>query len=381
MDVLTGALFQDLFGWFAPLNVWLVRYTTQFYCPDGKYHVLATIFFNSPENAIRFLYYEPSNDHISSHCNLPPSALVVFLVPYLAFMCLVYGIAIPSGRLSGYLLGSFQMMLGIEVAEHGAYALIGSAAMLGGVTRMTISLTLIIIETTGVVQFGLPVFLTALAARTCGHLVPFLPWDPPTWYQSLRARDVMSYNPICLELRVRAESLLRILSTHKHNGFPIVNTVVTGSTTKRRLVGIILRKHICAMLSERLREKVLTPPGTAAKSGENVELNWDDLNRTYPHFPAVENLRLNEVEKQYIVDFSIFMNLTPHRVLPTASVWHVYQLFRQMGLRHLCVVDTQGDIIGMITRQDLTIEHCKQCWEHEEKTPSFRKAAATQTTS
>lgn len=44
----------------------------------------------------------------------------------------------------------------------GTYALIGSAAFLGGVVRMTISLTVILIESTNEISYGLPIMLTVM---------------------------------------------------------------------------------------------------------------------------------------------------------------------------------------------------------------------------
>ena len=46
----------------------------------------------------------------------------------------------------------------------GTYALIGAAAFLGGVIRMTISLTVILIETTDEIDYGLPIMLTLLVS-------------------------------------------------------------------------------------------------------------------------------------------------------------------------------------------------------------------------
>lgn len=42
----------------------------------------------------------------------------------------------------------------------GPYALMGACAMLGGVTRMTMSLTIILLETTQSVEYLLPIMLT-----------------------------------------------------------------------------------------------------------------------------------------------------------------------------------------------------------------------------
>lgn len=98
-------------------------------------------------------------------------------------------------------------------SEPGKYALIGSAAMLGGVVRMTISLTVIIIEATGNITYGLPIMVTVVFAKWVGdyfneglydiHIelkhVPLLAWDPPTKAKHfLTADDLMSRQVVCL---------------------------------------------------------------------------------------------------------------------------------------------------------------------------------------
>lgn len=44
----------------------------------------------------------------------------------------------------------------------GTYALIGAASFLGGVVRMTISLTVILIESTNEITYGLPIMITLM---------------------------------------------------------------------------------------------------------------------------------------------------------------------------------------------------------------------------
>lgn len=52
----------------------------------------------------------------------------------------------------------------------GTYALIGSAAFVGGVTRMTISLTVLFIEATQQVSYGLPIMVTVMVRVGLKHL-------------------------------------------------------------------------------------------------------------------------------------------------------------------------------------------------------------------
>lgn len=127
-----------------------------FYCAnDDDHNDLATLFISSGEIAIKQLFHAPAN-------TFDPWNLILFWIA-LAFMaCITYGIKIPSGlfvpslligaaygRLCTKLVNYVTQSRNLKVVDPRSYGLIGSAAMLGGITRMTISLTVIILECTG----------------------------------------------------------------------------------------------------------------------------------------------------------------------------------------------------------------------------------------
>lgn len=54
--------------------------------------------------------------------------------------------------------------IGLDHIYSGTFALIGAAAFLGGVVRMTISLTVILIESTNEISYGLPIMITLMVS-------------------------------------------------------------------------------------------------------------------------------------------------------------------------------------------------------------------------
>ncbi|KAK2556531.1 H(+)/Cl(-) exchange transporter 6 [Acropora cervicornis] len=100
--------------------------TKDYFCRKGQYNDMATLFFASQESAIRQLF------HLDAY---------------------------------GRFIGELCRMLGYQHTYHGTFALIGAASFLGGVVRMTISLTVILIESTNEISYGLPIMISLMVCN------------------------------------------------------------------------------------------------------------------------------------------------------------------------------------------------------------------------
>lgn len=347
------------------------EYPLQLFCADGEYNSMATAFFNTPERSVRSLFHNQPGSY-------NPLTLGLFTLTYFFLACWTYGLAvsagvfIPSlligaawGRLCGILLASFTPTSPIW-ADPGKYALIGAAAQLGGIVRMTLSLTVIMVEATGNVTYGLPIMLVLMTAKIVGdyfqeglydiHIklqsVPFLHWEAPATSHWLTAREVMSSPVTCFNRIEKVGTIVDVLSntSTNHNGFPVVVQVLD-SDEPAKLCGLILRSQLIVLL----KHKVFVELARSRLSQRKLQLK--DFRDAYPRFPPIQSIHVSQDERECMMDLTEFMNATPYTVPQDTSLPRVFKLFRALGLRHLVVVDDENRVIGLVTRKDLARYH------------------------
>ncbi len=322
------------------------------------------MWFQTPESSVKSLFHDPPGSH-------KIITLLVFVAIYFALSNITYGlnvslgIFIPCllvGAAWGRLFASFMQLAFPHATfiDPGKYALVGAAAQLGGTVRMTISLAVILVETTGNIWFALPIILTLTTSKWIGDYfnegiydtqilmskVPFLSWHAPEKFQNMKAKKIMSEQVVTVRMKESVEYIIDILKNTTHGGFPVVDNVDNINRSNGRLRGFILRSQLIVILKNSLFEET--------KRFWESRVSIEKFRNEYPRYPNIEDIRLttDKHAKNYTISMEIFMNPSPYKVNQLTSIPRIYGLFRALGLRHLSVVDDDNLLTGIITRKD-----------------------------
>lgn len=336
----------------------LVGSLISFKCdPEKEYNEVASLFFCEADVAIRQLFHFRETGDADS-ATFSSAALFMFFVPYITLASIVYGIAVPSGlfvpsllsgaafgRLFGHLLHRLDHTSG-TFADSGTYALMGAAAVLGGMARMTISLTVILLEATGNMQYVLPLMVTLMSARFVGNVfneglydihihlkhIPFLEPEVPTIAErhEIVAGQVMSTEVKCLRPVERVAIVYDLLKSVPHGNFPIVDTASSGT-----LYGTASRAMLCTLLQRRAFGQPHDVNdghfhSNSDRSMDYAELlgpkrlsplvQWDTIERVYPRYPTIDDVQLRPGDRNCWLDLRPYANTAPYTINETASI-------------------------------------------------------------
>jgi chloride channel 7 len=369
-------------------NIDLLGSLVEFQCKAGEYNQLASIFFTSGDMAMRQLFHMREVDGIGEN-SFTTGPLILFFIPYFFMAAITSGVLAPAGLfvptlLSGAALGRLighwlNCAFPEYVADSGTYALIGAAAILGGMARMTIAGCVIVLEACGNISYLLPLMVTFAASRYTGNAINESMYDMqihlkemPFLEGSLHSLGLLNFHPVSgimahpvvtiMEVD-KVRRVMEILSTTHHNGFPVVSK-------DGRLRGLILRKTLCGLLKNKAYS-LPSPKIPRTNDGgivlqQAANISYDTLERQYPNFPDVNAIKMkNEKDLSYWLDVRAYMDTSTPMVNETTSIRRCYNLFRTMGLRHICIVDGEMSVVGIITRSDMNEHRLKHYWEEE----------------
>lgn len=268
-----------------------------------------------------------------------PAGLFIPSMAMGAIMGRVIGIAMEQIAFNypGWWIFQGTCSAGENCMTPGLYAMVGAAATLGGVTRMTVSLVVIMFELTGSVNWIVPLMVSVMAAKWVGDSIskqgvydahiglngyPFLDVKDDFVYTTIAA-DVMSPKKGDPGLAVLTQNTMTVvdvenlLKSSSHNGYPVIV-----SEESQYLVGFVLRKDLIIALN------------STKESMEVFERSLVVFNE--PRNPASSstwpsNGHPPSINLKRIVDFS------PVTITDQTPMETVIDMFRKLGLRHLLV--------------------------------------------
>ncbi|RDA91486.1 hypothetical protein CP533_4590 [Ophiocordyceps camponoti-saundersi (nom. inval.)] len=278
------------------------------------------------------------------------------------------GIILPSmaiGALTGRAAG---IVMEIWVANHpsfilfsscspdaacitpGTYAIIGAAAALAGVTRMTVSIVVIMFELTGALTYVLPIMVAVMISKWVGdalsrrgiyeswiHLneYPFLDnSDETAVIPDVPASQVMTRIEDLVVLTAKGHtmaSLNTILEMHPYHGFPVVS-----DPTDAILLGYISRAELRYNVQTASRPPRSLPPETRVYFCSSPSSSSSSSSSSSPS----------------TLDLRPWMDQTPLTLPSRTSLHLVVSYFQKLGLRYVLLSD-RGALQGLLTKKDV----------------------------
>ncbi|XP_047315307.1 chloride channel protein CLC-d-like isoform X2 [Impatiens glandulifera] len=345
-----------------------------FYCGKEKeYNDLATIFFNTQDDAIRNLFSAKTIHEYSAQ------SLLTFLVMFYSLAVVTFGTAVPAGQfVPGIMIGStYGRLVGMFVVsfykklniEEGTYALLGAASFLGGSMRMTVSLCVIMVEITNNLQLLPLIMLVLLISKAVGDAfneglyeqqarlrgIPLLESRPKYQMRYIKAKDACRSQQVLYFPRiVKVADIVSMLKSNKHNGYPVIDHKRNGETL---VIGIMLRSHLLVLLQSKVDFQ--HGPFTSDSRGGSLPIRHNLSEFVKPVSSkgiTIEDIHLSSDDMEMYIDLAPLANPSPYIVPEDMSLTKVYNIFRQLGLRHIFVVPRASHVVGMITRKDLLME-------------------------
>jgi chloride channel 3/4/5 len=224
----------------------------------------------------------------------------------------------------------------------GTYAIIGAAAALAGVTRMTVSIVVIMFELTGALTYVLPIMVAVMISKWVGDVFsrrgiyeswihfneyPFLDNSEETNIPDISAAQTMTRIEDLVVLTATGHtiaSLNSILESHPYRGFPVIS-----DPREAILLGYISRTDLAYNL-----RAATSPPRSLPAETEAF----------FSHQPLAD--------PRTTLDLRPWMDQTP-LTLPAHTRLHlVVAYFQKLGLRYVLFAD-RGALQGILTKKDV----------------------------
>ncbi|KAI6247189.1 H(+)/Cl(-) exchange transporter 3 [Erysiphe necator] len=298
---------------------------------------------------------------VSSTILLVFAAILGFFLASITFgLQIPAGIILPSmtiGALSGRAIGilmeiwvrSFPNYFlfancepDIPCVTPGTYAVVGAAAALGGVTRMTVSIVVIMFELTGALTYVLPIMIAVMLSKWIGdsfskrgiyeswiylNEYPFLDNSEETFVPDIPVSQTMTRIECLIVLTATGhtiKSIMDILALHPFRGFPVIS-----NPRDAILLGYISRAELIYNLHTSQKEPRNLSPDTEVVF---TQQSHDD--------PSM------------VLDLRQWMDQTPLTLPSRSNLSLTVTYFQKLGLRYVFLCD-KGALQGLMTKKDV----------------------------
>ena len=289
------------------------------------------------------------------------AALFGFLLASITFgLKIPAGIILPSMAIGGLCGRAVGVIMEIWQHDHpnalifsmcepdkqciipGTYAIVGAAAALAGVTRMTVSIVVIMFELTGALTYVLPIMVAVMISKWVGDAFGkqgiYETWIHFNEYPFLDNRDDtpipdVPVSQIMTQLEELAtitatghtiQSLRDFLAACPFRGFPIIS-----DATNLMLLGYISRAELIYSLQ--------------SASGEPRKL---------PKSAPVHFTFQSSADSNTSLDMRPWMDQTPITLNYRGSLQLTVSMFSKLGLRYIIFTD-RGLLKGLLTKKDI----------------------------
>lgn len=316
----------------------------------------------SSDNYDRFGLCQSGSDSFGVIALLLWAAALGFLLATLTFgLEIPAGIILPSvaiGALYGRAFGIGMRMWqeaypntflfsncepDVPCVTPGLYAIIGAASALGGATRMTLSIVVIMFELTGALTYVIPIMIAVMLSKWCGDIFGkrgiYESWIQLNEYPFLDHRDDTAPPDVCGHRVMTVVdditcitatghtigSLRNLLTNTSYRGFPVVS-----ESSKPVLLGYITRNELSYAL------KYSSSPTNRNLSGETQVF--------FVHQPFADPVET--------LDLRPWMDQTPITLNSNVSFLIVLRMFQRLGLRYV-IFANKGILQGLMTKKDV----------------------------
>lgn len=379
------------------------------HCPPGSYNEVATLLYNAGGEVIKILWSRHDESGAGRDMFGAPSLLVLLGV-YVPLACWTAGSIVPTGLIVpviltgaaiGRLVGLLSVLLVTAVThdavpmadmdcdprdpgmhEHGCYtgwnwvdpgafAIYGSAAFFGGISRLHLTIPVLFMEISGQTRLLLPIMLACkVASVTADYLHPhslfhaiiefkgltFLAAEAPPErtheLDSQMIKQILLGTPHTLASHdATIGSAAQLLEKDIASGRFSNDTTYPVVDAEDRFEGLISLVHLLALIEATLDGKELhhRPLETAevVQRSKTKEMCISDAEG------VISRCRSIQGAMEAKLALGPMINTSSYSVRDNMSILRAYTMFRSMGCRTMVVTDIGNKVVGMLTRHDL----------------------------